>query len=348
MSIVQRTRALIDRGRSDRINNVPTTIAKLDEHTDGLTQGTYILIGGETSSGKTSFARDKYMYTPWEAYKRINNPALLDILNIDFSLEITPEINNAGLISRKLFLEYDRVVPAKNVLRRLSDDNNRIVLSMEADLEEFYRKTLVFDEDVTPGKYHDILMQVAKNNGRFSVEGRFIGECGVYTPNNPNLYIQVFLDTINLGELDSGHTTIKTTIDRLSRISVWFRNKCNFTFIVLQQFHGDLATTERKRHGVTTPKMTDFEDSKRPGKDCDIAIGLYDPVLHMKEEETKFMGYDMSFLKSWFRTAHIMKNRRGERNKVIPLKFDGAVGIFSQLLPANQMGEAEYRLATSH
>lgn len=348
MSIVQRTKAWIDRSRSDRVNYIPTGLSKLDDHTDGLTQGTYILIGGETSVGKTAFARDTYIYTAHEYVKSINDVNKVDIFTVDICLEIMPEINNAGLITRKLWQNYDRVVPAKSILKKLTDDNYALVNSLDSELNEFYDKCIVFEEDITPTKYHDILMEVAKRFGTFTKEGRWIGECGEWIPHNPNLYIQIVLDTINLGELEESFNTIKSTIDRISRISVWFRNKCKFILIILDQFNGDLGTVERKKHGVTTPKMIDYEDSKRPGKDCDIAIGLYDPLIHLKEEETKFRGYDMTILKSWYRSAHIMKNRRGERNKVIDLKFDGAIGIFSQLPEAKDMDQRSYTEATRH
>jgi len=81
---------------------------------------------------------------------------------------------------------------------------------------------------------------------------------------------------------------------------------------------------------------------------ADIVLGLYDPVRHMPEDQTLFRGYDMTILKSWYRSLHILKNRRGENNKVIDLKFDGAVGIFSQLPLAAEMDELKYRIATQH
>jgi len=348
MSVLERTKQLIEKGRSNTVHYIPTGIEKLDEHTDGITQGTYIVVGAETTVGKTAFARDKYIHTAFEYYKKVNDPTKLDVLFVDLTLEIIPEINLAGAMTRKLFFDYGRVIPPKKILKSLSDENLQIVNSFDEYFKEFNSKCIVVDEDVTPGKYHDLLMEVAKRHGTFTKEARFISECGEYVPNNPNLFVQVILDTINLAEMDSGHNTIKSTIDRISRISVWFRNKCKFSFVVLQQFHGDLSTTERRKHGSITPKLTDLEDSKRPSKDADIVLGLYDPIRHMTEDQSMFRGYDMTILKSWYRSLHILKNRRGENNKVIDLKFDGAVGYFTQLPLTKDMDEMKYRLATQH
>ena len=66
--------------------------------------------------------------------------------------------------------------------------------------------------------------------------------------------------------------------------------------------------------------MRDFEDSKRTVKDANVVWGLYDPQRHMKEGSDLFKGYDITMLKSWFKSIHLLKNRNGETNKFVPLK----------------------------
>lgn len=348
MSVVDRTWSNIDRGRSNSVSIIPTKHKKLDYYIDGIVQGTYYLLGAETSVGKTAFARETFIQTPYEYFLSINDPNVLDLLIVDASLEISPERNLAAAISRQAFMDYQKVILPKTILNGLSDEHKVIVDHYKEYFKNFEKKLLVTDEDMTPTKYHDLLMEVAKRTGKFSHEGRFISECGIYTSNNPNLFVIVLLDTLNLGELDSDHTTIKSTIDRISRIGVYFRNKCNFIIVNTQQFNAEISAVDRARYGIKTPLIRDFEDSKRPAKDADIVLGLYEPMRHMKEEETLFRGYDISILRSWFRSAHLLKNRRGENNKMIPFKFDGAVGIFKQLPDPKDMTQEEYRKATTH
>ena len=137
--------------------------------------------------GKTAFVRDKFVYTPYEKFKAVNNPEILDILIVDFSLEMPAEVNMAAAMSRKLYFDYGRVVPATNILNRLSDDNKRIIDSNLDYFNDFARKMKVFEEEVTPTVYHDVLFEIAKANGTFSQEARWVSQCGTYTPNNPNL-----------------------------------------------------------------------------------------------------------------------------------------------------------------
>lgn len=354
MSLRQRTVDLIDLGRSDHILAIPTKVAKVDQYIYGTRQACYYLYGAESGVGKTTYVREKHMHVPYELYKQINNPTLLDVEFIDFSLEISAEINAGAALTRKIWMDYQKVMPVDKIFGwnqasgKLTEEEYRLVRSYDNYMDDFERKLLVIDQETTPTLFHDILMDAAKRNGTFSREGRWVSECGIYTPTNPRKYIIVLVDTVNLADMDSGHDTVKSSIDRISRLCVWFRNKCGFTPIIIQQFNAEISAVDRSRYGISTPLLRDFEDSKRTTKDANVVFGLYDPQRHLKEGTTTFKGYDISILKSWFRSLHLLKNRNSEPNKVIPLKFDGAVGVFEQLPDATEMGDTEYMIATRH
>lgn len=354
MSIIDRTLEQIWEGQSGRILAIPTRVPKVDQFIYGTRQGTYYLYGAETGVGKTTYVREKHMHVPYEIYKEINNPEILDLFFVDFSLEISAEINMGAAITRKLFKDEGLVIPLDHLFRwdqakpLLTDVQKAKIEALKPYFRDFQQKMLVVDRDVTPTLFHDVLMEVAKRFGTFEHEGNFISECSGYKMHNPNLYVIVPVDTINLADMDSGHDTIKSSIDRMSRIAVWFRNKCNFTFCFLQQFNAEISAVDRGRYGIKTPLLRDFEDSKRTTKDANIVFGMFDPMRHMREDEKIFAGYDITILKSWFRSLHLLKNRNGFTSKVIPLKFDGEVGVFTQLPDANQMGELAYMAATRH
>jgi hypothetical protein len=89
-------------------------------------------------------------------------------------------------------------------------------------------------------------------------------------------------------------------------------------------------------------------DSTGPTKDSTVVLGLYLPIRYLRDDQTTWRGYDLEQLKSWLVSVHVLKNRYGEASKYIPCKFDGAVSLFSQLKPANQMQQQDYILATRH
>jgi replicative DNA helicase len=351
MGLFDRTLHQIEDGLSGRIRAIPSTITKYNDCVYGTRQKCYYLYGAETGVGKTKFVRENHIYSVYDYYKQINDVSRLDVNFIDFSLEISAEENMAAAISRKIYLETGRVVPMERVLSysgRLDIETFQLIQSYRPYFEDFERKLFVIDEDVTPTKVHDILMAYAKRVGRFATEGPFISQCDGYVATNPNLYSIVVIDTINLADMDSGHETVKSSIDRISRILVWFRNKCGFTPIVIQQFNAEISAVDRARYGIKTPLLRDFEDSKRTTKDANVVFGLFEPIRHLKQDETLFMGYDIGILKSWFRSLHLIKHRNGQSNKFIPLQYKGAVGIFSQLPDSPQMDQMAYAQATRY
>jgi hypothetical protein len=190
-------------------------------------------------------------------------------------------------------------------------------------------------------------MEAALRNGSFDIQADHISNCGVWTPNNPNKMIIVLLDTLNI--VDKEQSAIaKGVMDNISRLAVWYRNKCKFTFVIVQQFNSDLSDFQRAMKGISTPILKDFMDSTRPTKDCDVAIGLYAPYKHFKADRPTFKDYDLIRMGPWLETLHVLKNRYGPSTGVVPLKFDGAVGLFTELPHALSMTDEEYRKATTH
>lgn len=346
------TLAEIDSGRSGRIITIPTGIQKYDETVYGTRKGCYYLYGAETGVGKTKFVREKHIYTVYDHFQQINNPERFDVNFLDFSLEISAKENMAAAISRRIYLTENRVITPDRLFSwtgRLEEETRNLVAGYRPYFSEFERKLEVYDHgEITPNYYHDALLAYAKRVGKFKKEGRVISECVGYELTNPNLFTIIIVDTVNLADMDSGHDTIKSSIDRISRINVWFRNICGFTPIVIQQFNAEISAVDRSRYGIKTPLLRDFEDSKRTTKDANVVFGMFDPMRHMKQEETEFMGYDITILKSWFRSLHLLKHRNGPSNKFIPLQCKGAVGIFNQLPDAGNMDPMTYSAYTRY
>lgn len=352
MGVIQRTLNLSRNGNSGGITAYPTNLPKYNEYLYGGRQGVYINLFAETAVGKTGLGRHLYVHTPFEYYKQINDPTKFDVMIADFSLEIAAEANMASAIARKAYIDYQKVIPVASIFgwgsNKLTEEQTRIVNSYESYFDEFQRKCVIVDGEVSPTVFHDVLLEMARRNGRFEREGRWVWECGAYTPTNPNMYLIAIVDTVNLTEIEQGHSTVKSAIDKISRYSILFRNICKFLICVLQQINSELASTDRARYGILSPRLNDGEDSKRPSKDANIVLGLFEPLRHMKEDQTIFKGYDMNIMQSWLRTLHILKHREGVMNKYIPLKAYGAVSYYEQLPYAKDMTQQDYEQATRY
>ena len=324
---------------------------KLNDVVSGTARGEYYLYGAETGVGKTKFVRDQHMYNVYDHYQKTADDNKLDVRFLDFSLEMTKEQNMIMAIIRKVYLDdgkyiaYKRAI-GKDLTRPLTKEETDLMESKEKYFDGFEKKLTVYEDVLTPTEFSNALLKHFRAHGKFANDDGNNSKpstLGEYTPNNPRLLTVAIFDTINLADNETGQTN-KQSIDRISKIALTFRNKCNLTPIIIQQFNADNSEITRQRHGVKTPMLRDFEDSKRTTKDANVVIGLWDPKRY--GEETFRIGqsvYDIVQLQSWFVSAHVLKNRTGETNKVAPLRFNGAIGTFTEF-PAIMQPEDYARL----
>jgi len=338
MSIFDGAMNLIAEGRSGKNIGVPLeNCPKLTEYIYGTRRSTYYLIGAETGVGKTKFARDQHMYAVYDYYKKINDDKILDVRFIDFSMEITSSENMINAIIRKIYKDHKRMIPYDKIMGFTKDyyltpEETRLVEAQRKYFEDFEKKLIVISDQITPTFYHDVLLTHYRKIGKFAKDdgSMAVSRLGDYTPNNPQLMTVGIVDTINLAETEKGQT-YKQSIDRISKISVVFRNICGHTPVIIQQFNADNSDIQRQRHGQKTPMLRDFEDSKRTTKDANVVVGLWDPTRY--KVETVDVGsskYDITLLKTWFVSAHILKNRNGNTNKRAALRFIGGASMFEE------------------
>lgn len=311
---------------------------RLSSHISGTRKSCYYLYGAETGIGKTKFAREIHMYNVYDYYKQINDVKKFDIRFLDFSLEITADENTINAIIRRIYLKTGKVLPFTKVMGWEDTKCTPAEIQMMENFKPYFKdleeKMVVIEDGITPTRYHDILLTHFRRVGSFEGDdGKImaVSRLGKYTLNNPQLMTITLFDTINLSDNESGQTN-KQSIDRISRITVEFRNKCAGTHIIVQQFNADNSEIQRQRHGVKSPQLRDFEDSKRTTKDANVVIGLWSPARCF--EKTVKVGscvYDITQLKTWYVSAHLLKNRNGPPNKVVPLRFLGATSMFEEL-----------------
>ena len=351
-TIFDKAMNLIDEGMSGKNIGVPFEgCPKLTSYLYGTRKSTYYLYGAETGVGKTKFARDQHMYAVYDYYKKINNEKELDVRFIDFSMEITSEENMINAIIRKIYKDHKRVIQYNKIMGLhkdfyLTPDELKLVESTRTYFEELEKKLIVIADQITPTFYHDVLLTHFRKVGTFANDdgSMAVSRLGAYTPHNPQLLTVGIVDTINLAETEKGQT-YKQSIDRISKISLTFRNICGYTPVIVQQFNADNSEIQRQKHGQKTPMLRDFEDSKRTTKDANVVVGLWDPVRYKVETvEVGNSVYDITQLKSWFVSAHILKNRNGHTSKRAALRFIGAASIFEEF--PDRMNAMDYARLT--
>jgi KaiC/GvpD/RAD55 family RecA-like ATPase len=322
---------------------------RLVEIVPNIQKGTYYLIGGATGSGKTAFTDDAFLYNPYDATKLDSK---VDVEWIYYSFEIDKTVKIVKGIARKLYYEYGILVDVNYVLsrgkNRISSEVYDKVMELRKYFEELEDKLTIFDLAQSPTKIKGFIHDHAKKNGKIITKsyvgskGNSVEEFDRYEPNNPNKYTIVVVDHISLTDMEKGKN-IKDTIDALSQILVPIRNNYDYTPVVVQQLTFDSQSVNRRSAKRVTPVLADFGDSKYTTRDANIAFSLFNPYTF---EMSEFNGYDISLLEDRFRGLEVLKNRDGDSNMTVGLKFIGEVGTFTEYPRAKEMTEKDYRVVS--
>lgn len=327
MKLFDAVTAKIDTGILGLNKGLPMGFNRMVEYVPGIQQGTYYLVGAETSVGKTAFVDNCFVYNPVDWVINNQDKTDIKIKVIYYSLEITKEIKITKAICRKIFIDTGQLLDVNYILsrgkNRISQQDYEIVMGYK---EYFYKLedhiTIIDKNDNPTGIWHNAL-DYSKQNGSWDT----VDFQGVYTPKNSNLYTILVVDTVNLVKKERGFD-VKSNIDKLSEYLVILRNKCNYIPVIISQFNRTISSSDRFKIERVEPQLSDFKSSSNTQDDANIVFGLFNPKRYDLET---YKGYDIKKLKHRFRGLHLLKNRDGESDKFIGLDFIGQVGHFSEL-----------------
>lgn len=153
-----------------------------------------------------------------------------------------------------------------------------------------------------------------------------------YEPKDKDEYVEIIWDHASLTEQERG-MSLKECIDKLSEYFMVFRNHFNYTPILIQQQNMDTISLEAYKANKIRPTLAGLADSKNPGKDCSVMLGITNPYAF---EVPEYLKFDITRLKGYARFLEVVLNREGESNGVLPLYFDGATNFFAPLPAATE------------
>lgn len=328
----------VDEGKKGANVGLPIAMPALEEFVPNLQRKHYYLIGGNTGSGKTTFVKDKMFLTPLEYVRNLqmttNNPSNIDIECLYFSFEMDVESLIAGSISRRIYLDTWAKGNPKSLnvnyimsrgKHRISDEDYKLVKSYYDYWNFIESKTKFIDHSIGISEIKTEIHNLALRNGKLFNDP--VNKFSYYLPDNPNKYLVVYLDHLALTELSRGRSLIET-MEEVSHLFVKARNTYYMTFVVIQQLNMDLFDPVRVKIGRVGPMLSDFGDSKKISRDAEVVMALHNPAMF---SQPTYSGYDISKLKTYFRSVEVLKNRYGETDKKVGVFFNGGVGILKEL-----------------
>lgn len=339
------------------INTVPSPFLRFSNDFIGFEPSTYYVVTSYTKGGKSQFVSfllfESLLYC---YYNEKNTQVSLKVLY--FPLEETPTRITIRMYSWLLNRLFGiRVSPS--VLRSVSKEHPLTEEVLEKlkdpvfqDIAHYIMDHIVFSAERNPTGIWKFCKKYAESHGKtlmkksgFKVDGVEKEVKDKYVPDNPNEYVMVLIDTINLidSEKDASRLmmTKKQAIDKMSEyLAMDLRNFYGYSPIVIQQQNVENESIDSVKMGRTRPSIAGLGDSKYTGRDCNIALGIFSPFkfgLDTYLADSTGIQYDIRKLKDNFRTLEVLINRDGSTGGIIGLYFDGATTTWKELpLPSDR------------
>jgi len=328
------------------VNCIPLPFERFRSEIPGIEQSQYVLVTANAKVGKTNYADFVYVFHVLDYCFENQDKCSAHI--IYFSLEESVQKVIERYMSYLLYkLDGIRLSPAD--LRSTSLDYpvpqealDKLKSEPYQERLRFFEKCVQFEtEDTNPTGILRVCERYAKSVGTYKSHkiesnGNSFKEVEVfdsYVPDDPNHYKIVLIDHIGLVDKEQGFKT-KDAIDKMSEYFVkYLRNRYQFTCVAIQQQASESEGLEAYKQKRMTPTAATLGDSKYTARDCDIAVGIFDPSkfglqthLGYKIQDTDNVG-----LRNYGRFLYVLANRNGEMGGICPLFFDGAVCDFEEL-----------------
>lgn len=292
--IVENLLQSITRGKQGLNKGLSTGLPNFDAVTFGVQRRWLSVWAGDSGSGKTSLVLYAQVYQP---FKQFCEDPSIDVHFLLFSFEMSAEVLLAKLLSIYIYETFGVVLSYGNILsltEPLSEAHYQLIQQSLPWLEKFESVCEVIDKPVTAKGLYAVCKEWSKNFGTYTEE---VTESGytreTYTPKNSEQYLIVVVDHVKLLSVSTGHTS-KQEIDEACDYLISFRNKCNFTINLVQQFNRNYKSSERRMGDNYLPDVSDLSDSSGPAQSAETVVTIYFPY---REKRSKCESYDIRQLK---------------------------------------------------
>lgn len=333
----------IDRGRLGLNKGLSMGFPRLDEFICGIQKGRYDLVFAQEKAGKSAFVNSSYILNPYEILYKIGKTDNLKVFY--FSLEMSKNAVLSKWFADKLYKDYKILVDPNIILGKQKSLPNYIYEKLKI-IKAYYNDMLnssvtIIDDSLNPTGIKILIDNYAKENGT-TVDGRYI-------PNNPDQTVIIIIDTAGNLRLErvEGQTSTKITIDRQSEFNRYFRNKYNYTPVMVMHANRGLADYTREKEGDIFPKPSDIKESNQPIQDCNLCMCIFDPTSYLDRKAINIQdvcfGYDAHKMNRKFRGVGILANRDGQSFVRTGMMFIGETGRFYELPLPNKMTPEVYK-----
>lgn len=335
--------AQIEKARTGTNIGLNNGLPSLSNYIYGTHKGRYYLVGADSGVGKTTLSDFMYIFNAYRSAKMMGKPLYV----FYYSFEISLEEKKARWVSYYLKTQLNISLSPDYIQGRIpgmmvTDQHMDLIRMAYLFVEEMmqYCHMVVIEDPVHPTKifnnlidhHYDqigtVLRHEAYDPEKKGRKGAIYGWKA--KEGNEDAITMVMIDHIALLMNEQGFDT-KHTMDLMSKYLVTLRNLFGLTGVVIQQFNTDITSTFRmnkKGDNVITPQRIDFGDSRYTFRDANVVLGMIKPAIY---ELPSYHKYDITKLDQCFIGLHLMKNRHGPSQRMLPLFMDGMTGVIEDI-----------------
>lgn len=333
---------------SGGINCIPSPFASFRRDFPGIQQGRFTVVTGGSKSGKSQITNYLFLYTPiLYAYQ---HPDQVRVKIFYFPFEETPENITLRFMSYLLYTKSGmkiRIPPvdlsSTNADKVLDPGILEILRSDEyQDILRFYEKNVLYLSDKNATGVYKTLNKYATEAGTIHKKTVCIKNevTGVrqekevfdyYEPKDPDEYVIIICDHASIITSERG-MDLRESINKLSEYLMILRNYYHYIPVLVQQQNDQTLGLEAVKEKKVIPNLMGTADSRNPGKDCNLMLGITNPFsFELPRFPDNSQGYDITKLRGYARFLNVALNRDGESNGMLALYFDGATNYFAPL-----------------
>lgn len=350
MGIAAQCRTWMEKGLAGGNMGLSMGLPRMQRFVPGIQQGTYYLIGGEPGTGKSGFTDQSFIYHPYDALKKqtLNRESPLFGTDVSAKLKIfkeSLEIEKRAMIMKaacwKVYVDHGILTDINTVLSRGENRCPQEVYDIVWDTMDYFDEmedcVEISDKSNNPTgiskKIHSWLRAngtehkkvVDNGDGPFEIFDH-------YEPNIPDRTVLLLVDHIGLTRGEKDLRLKKDIIEKLSSdYCIPLRNNYGVSPVMVSQLNRSLSSSDRAKIDRVQPQLSDFKDSAGPQEDANVIVALFSPHRYKIAQYGASNGYNITRLKNRFISLSLLKNRDGEADKMLGLRFLGECGHFSEM-----------------
>ena len=352
MAIAAKCKIWMEKGLAGGNVGLSMGLPRLQRYMPGVQQSTYYLVGGEPGTGKSGFTDQSFIYHPYEQLKQhtqdpdhasYGQPISRKLKIFKESLEIEVRAMIVKAACWRLYTKYNILTDINVVLSRGENRCPQELYDLVWDELDYFDEmedcVEISDNSNNPtginkkvlawlhqnGTAHKKTVNNGDEKGNFEVFSH-------YEPSEPDRTVLVMVDHVGLVRGEKDLRQKKDIIEKLS--SEYFlslRNNYGVSPVMVSQLNRSLSSSDRARIERVKPQLSDFKDSAGPQEDANVIIALFAPHRYGIPQYGANNGYDITKLRNRFISLSLLKNRDGEADKMLGLKFLGECGYFEEM-----------------